>query len=110
MLDDKRVLDATFDKLHDEIDDALDLNKDAARINANIEKLLSSKTLNRDELESEYIALIVANRETAYIQGFQDGAKLLHTLLSGNAVSRAMETYGNLAINKFEISMVQPSI
>lgn len=106
MIDNKNVLYATFESLHENLDNTLELNRNVAKINANIEKLLNAKTMDRDDLESEYISLIASHREMAYIQGLQDGAKLLHTLLSGNAVLRVMDTLGCKAISIFDAKSV----
>lgn len=62
MIDNKNVLHATFESLHENLDDALELSKEVAKINANIEKLLNAKTIDRDDLESEYTSLITSHK------------------------------------------------
>ena len=55
-----------------------------------IEKLLKADKIDTDELENEFNYLSHERCTTSYLLGFQDGAKMLNLMLSGEVVNQMM--------------------
>lgn len=83
------------------------LNIALAKAEATIEKMLQDRKINADHLHEEYNYIISEHVTMAYTQGLQEGAKLIHTLLSGQATDTMLMAYGSKANSLAEISGIK---
>ena len=98
MLPDKRAFwDSLTAISSDELSKPGESNPAIAKTEKEIGKLLESGEIDKVALEEEYRYLIHIYESLAYIQGLQDGVKMLHLLLSGEAVNHMQRLGGDKA-------------
>ena len=117
MIENRDVLESILFNFNEDFAKDIELSKSIKESDLKIEKLINDvrKELNNEESETleflydEITSVVTSTQEMAYIRGVQEGVKLLHLLLSGNAVNRVMEIMGDKT-TKGEITLFKANM
>ena len=103
LIDKKEFWEKVKEISEEEVSEYSKTNLSIAKSEKAIEKLLKADKLDVDELLYEIGYLSRERCSVSYVQGLQDGTKILHTLLSGEAVNHMQRVEGIKADNQAEI-------